>query len=215
MHLEYPSNKLQELMSIAGLRMDVFLVIAASNRMIVAYHIGDMETALRMEERSKDFTTVNGAAVFVIHHSFYAALTCLTVLRDNLALSKPLRKKLLAQARTHLKYLQKRCKYNPKTIESKQLLIEAEFEALNGKMYPALAKYAKAQELAKREESLDVQALACERASITIHEGRGNEAQKFFLIQLSIELYAAWGAKTKVQLMKGLLDDWNSLTKYK
>ena len=212
LHIEDPSNtKLQDLMSISGLRLDAYLTIAASKRMVASYHAGDMDTALRMEERSRNFIKIHGCTVISLIHSFYSSLTCLTVVRQNPGFPKATRKYLMKAARDHLDYIKKRRKFSPHIIEQRQFLLEGEFDALNGKMYPALTKYAKSQVLAEREGCLDVQALACERASLTIHEGRGNEAQKIFLLERCIELYAEWGAITKLRRMEALMEEWKSL----
>ena len=122
-----------------------------------------------------------------------------------------IRRNAMNESQDHLDYVKKRRKFSPQIIGYWQFLLEGEFDALNGKMYPALAKYAKSQELAEREGCLDVQALACERASLTIHEGRGNEAKKIFLLERCIELYAEWGAMTKLRRMEALMEEWKSL----
>ena len=214
LHMEDPSNtKLQDLMSIAGLSLDMYMPLAALNRMIASYHTGDMDTALQMEERSRNFAKSNNASVITILHAFYSSLTCLTVVRQNPGFPKATRRYLLNAARDHLDYIKKRCKFSPQNMEPLQFLLEGEFDALNGKINPALAKYAKSQELAARVGCLDVQALACERASLTIHEGRGNESQKIFLLERCIELYAEWGAMTKLRLMEALMEEWKSLNR--
>jgi histidine kinase len=211
-HLESGSDKATEVITTAGLDFELFFVTSSFYMMISSYHLGDMDTAVRMVEHSLNQAKLSPTSFGNVAHAFYSALTCLTAVRQNPRLSKARRRKLLKYARKYLKYLEKRGKHCPANIEPKTLLLEAEFEALKGKMYVAITLYSKARELASKEGCLDVQALACERSSLTLHEGRGNERQKFFLLRESNDLYRRWGATVKVKQTEQLMADWQSLT---
>jgi len=206
------SKKVEDVFEKAGLNFELFASNVSFNRLIVCYHSGDMEAAVRMVDKSRNLNKLGPTSIGNITVAFYSALTCLTMIRQSPALPRLERKRLFSIAKRNFQYLKKHVKDCPDNIECRKLILEAEFSVLEGKTLPAMTKYARAQSLAGDAHFLDIQALACERGSLTLHESRGNEAQKLFQLELCIELYEKWGATVKVKRMIMLQQEWESLT---
>lgn len=206
------AKKVEDVVEKAGLNFELFVCQGSFNRLIVCYHSGDMEAAVRMVEEVRNLIKLGPTSPSNITVAFYSALACLTMIRQSPVLRRSERKRLLSFSRRYLKYLKKHVKYCPANIECRILILEAEVSVLEGQTLSAMTRYARAQSLAENAHFLDVQALACERASLTLHESRGNETQKFFYLERCIELYEKWGATVKVERMINLQRDWQSLT---
>ena len=82
-------------------------------------------------------------------------------------------------------------------FEQKYFLLEAERAFTDGDVEAAATAYDKAIETAKEHRFVNEQALASERAALFYLE-HGNVGQARRYLEKSRSLYAAWGAKRKV-----------------
>jgi predicted ATPase len=201
------SERLVDVDAGAGQGFRMLSSFTASCGIIVSYHLGDFKRAAEMAELSKDLCKVNPVGVANATHAFYSCLACLTLIRRDPLISKASRKRYLSLAQKNFKYLENRCRHCPQNFQHTLTFLDAEFDALNGKVSSALIKYSKAQVLANREECLNVEALACERAFFTLHESRGNTRQKILLLEQSTSIYAKWGASAILRRMEQLRKD--------
>jgi hypothetical protein len=103
------------------------------------------------------------------------------------------RRQLISTARTILKKLQIVAQHNPHAGLHKVYLIEAEIASVEGNRECAMTKYYQAIALAGEEENLHLQALACERAGVSMREFGERELADRFLGR-ALVLYEKWGA---------------------
>jgi hypothetical protein len=208
--LEKWSKKLNDIEAIAGNEGDGYASSLANARMIVFYHLGDIDKAFENAKKCWDHTFLFRSAVGPLNVAFYECLTYLTYCRQTHKVSRWSRKKVMKKAQKPLQYLKKRERHCPQNVQHRVFLLEAEIDAIEGDVDAALTKYEVAGELASQESYFYVQALACERAAVTLQELRLDEQRKFELLNESIEAYKKWGAAAKVQQLKLFLDDLKS-----
>jgi hypothetical protein len=211
MHLETGSRKVTEVMNTANLDFRSYECTGSCYRMMVAYFLGDLDVALAMAVKSENAIEIIPSSPLIRFQAFFDGLTALTAVRQNHRPCLPSaprtsRRKLLSRGRKRLKMLRKFSKHCPENCEHHVLLLEAEFAALGGKVERAMSMYAKSEELASREGFMDIQALACERAGVTLREFGGDEKEASRMLERSIDLYKIWGAFAKADQMKTLLE---------
>eukprot|EP00797_Seminavis_robusta_P033859 Sro798_g204000.2 (631) ;mRNA; r:16609-18501 len=114
------------------------------------------------------------------------------------------RQKLLNRARWTLMRFQRQAVVSPENCLKNAVILEAEFDVVNGKLDSGLRKYQRAMELAEKEGALMEQSIAAERAAMALRKrGRDKEAQPF--IESALSSYTKWGAKIKANEMNTLL----------
>jgi predicted ATPase len=201
MHLGTGSPKLTEVTNSDKLNYDGYVCQAVCYRMMIAYHQGDLVTALEMAEKSKKVAKLLPGVAYIRFQAFYEGMSALAAVGERRKLSKFPRRNLLARGRKRLKMLQKYAKHCPENCQHLALMLEAEFAVLDGKLADAMSKYSEAEGLAGKAGFLDVQALACERSAYLVH----NESERARVLGRSIVLYKKWGALSKADRIEAML----------
>lgn len=157
---------------------------------VLAVYFHNLEAASTIEIQLSKMKT---AAIlpFVLHsHLFLEALTTATLSRTDanaIQNSRRLLEKLKADK--HVTF---------SNNENKILLVEAEVAAAVGNRDLALSKYDESIQVAQREGFLNEQALACEKAGLSLLEwGENSKARTYF--QAACTLYSQWGADAKMK----------------
>jgi len=159
----------------------------AALQMVLAYHFGDIDLALKHRKIVKSFEETCKSTNFIIVHYFYDAMTLLEAAH----LSK--RRKRIASARRVLKKLEKMAAHQS-YVQPMVYLLKAEMQILNKNLKKSMEWYGMAQAKAKEEGAMEYHALAFERAAMAQRRlcGCAEESQK--LMNRAIELYEEWGA---------------------
>jgi hypothetical protein len=163
-------------------------------KMVLAYHLGDLTTALEIAESSHS-SKASLPGMFGCHQHFFAAMTCVAAAR-----SKPKRRNhLLSMTRKRLQKLRKFAKHTNDCLPMVHL-IEAELAAARGDS-SAKSSYCKSIALAGEQKLVNLQALACERSGLAMLElGQEVAARTYF--DRALQLYNDWGAKAKVEQLR-------------
>eukprot|EP00980_Cylindrotheca_fusiformis_P007488 scaffold1551_cov108-Cylindrotheca_fusiformis.AAC.1 len=201
MTLDRGSLKLAEVLKTANLKAELFLCVAAVHRLVVAYHDGDFDLALKMAKKSRNAQKIFATSLVVPYQMFYDALTCLALVRqrNNSVLQNH---QFLSRAKSCLSHLRKMGAAVAENYMQRAYLIEAEFLVYQRKPAQALFKYAQAQEHARLHGYADALAIACEREAVTRFEFGKAEPMECF--EKAIVYYEAWGAYEKSQRMRRL-----------
>jgi hypothetical protein len=161
---------------------------------VINYHLGDLSLALEMAEKCRSSSPLLRTGVLGNYFAFYDAMTCLAIARNS-----PNRR-LISIARRQLKKLQVFSTHNKSDGLHVVHLIEAEFAVLVGNRESAMPQYYKAISIAQEEKFLHVQALACERAALTLEEFEPFDSRTY--LDRAIQTYKEWGAHAKADQLR-------------
>jgi len=168
--------------------------------LIVAYHFGDIDIALKAVISIPQHETWLRMHILFVMKVFYNALVSLEAAWIRPTPHKQ-RKNNISVAKNNRKKLQKLCTINPKNCTNKLLLLDAELAGLRGaRAELILDMYDRAISVAGVEGFIHEQALASERASVFMRRrGDASGSKKYF--NRAVALYKEWGATRKVTHM--------------
>jgi histidine kinase len=164
---------------------------------VIAYHLGDIQTALEMAEKCRPSKFALPSPCQKVYILLYDSMVCLAAART---LPKR-RKSLLSIARGNLKKMRTFAKRDPHDGLQMVHLIEAELAAHEGNREKAMTNYHLSIASAKEAKFIYVNALAHERAGISLQEFGESSLAREHLNQ-ALELYREWGAIAKADQMR-------------
>jgi len=159
------------------------------------YFFYDYKEAIPAFEQAIPFARSIVSAYGFALHNFYQSLACLGLCRSLPKSSHQIYLKQVAKNQNKMRRWAKHC---PMNFQHKYELVEAERYALLGKQIEAMAYYDRAIKGARKNEYIQEEALANERAGkFHLQYGRDKIAQTYFIDASSC--YQSWGAIAKVQ----------------
>ena len=168
---------------------------------VLHYHFGDSQDALaHLDEASAGVEAVVASQVLV-YYNFYDSLVRLRVASALGHRGNKQGKKLFKESARGYKNLKKWARHIPANYRHKQLLLEAEYERLEGNYFSAAEKYDRAIELAAGQKFFQEEGLACELAGeFYIRQNRNIQAE--FYLRQAVRAYETWGGLMKVRRLK-------------
>jgi hypothetical protein len=176
----------------------VFQAIFA--RLVIAFHFGNVRTALKMADASRSAKVPHAA--FEHLRALYDALACLAAVRAlpkrRVKLVRKIRRITMNNVGRRLEKMRTFTMAHPAYGMQVVHLIEAEMAALGGPLIKgnrklAEEKYNLAIALAKKDNCLHIQALASERAALALQEFGDISASQMYHDH-ALKLYEEWGA---------------------
>ena len=207
MYLEKGSKKLDEIANDKGLSLDLYYCHVACHRIMIEYHLGDLDLALKYGKKTANIEEDMPANVFIRYRAFYYGMAALKAACEPAKNGrKRSRRKLLSIGRNQIKILKNFAKHCSANNQAQVLLLEAELETAHGRFGRAMSKYQESQDYASKLSGfLDVQALAAERHFCALQRSGYDNAEATRLLKSSINLYEEWGAFAKASQMESLL----------
>lgn len=207
---EPTSPKMVEIMRTANLNFQFYSCMASYYRMMTSFFLGDTNVALEMARKSEKCDKIMPSAPVIRLQAFFDGLVAFDAVRQSQlmhSLQLTARKRLILRGKKKIRKLKKISKHCPQNNEHILLLLEAELAALKGKLEEATSKYSLSEEICRKEGYVDIQAIACERAGLTIKWSGKDEERSRILLKRAIQLYRSWGAFAKVDQLLTLLED--------
>jgi len=164
-------------------------------RTVVAFLFGDYETALVYSERNRRIPPLFSSSTWAVPLLFMDALS---VIACSDTASEPERPKLLDQARKATAQLAAFSADNPREIEAKHCLLQAELARASGDADSARQHYERATELAAGSGSPFEEALSSERAGRFEFGAKAMPAARRYL-RTAHRAYLRWGAAAKAR----------------
>lgn len=156
-----------------------------------AYLLGDLKTAEEHCRTAEENIALSIALPQTVEHAFWTIMTfAVTDARHSRKLLQKLRKRLETWA-----------KFCPENIEHKYLLADAELHRAAGKPDSAGELYQKALNVAKRNQCLYIEALACERLGDLLLRQK-DEPQARSYLEEACTHYRNWGADAVVERVR-------------
>lgn len=177
-------------------RKNLFAIAALVNsKHAVAVYMNDLNAANVMAARLKSVKSKLLPLALNIHH-FLQGIVSATLSRT----SRYHRR----QAHLILTKLRKCSHHCSENFLNKVYLVEAELASSMGNVEKALMKYEMSIQLARDQQCVREEALACERAGYSLREWGQHEGSLIFFARAQL-LYSQWGAQIKVDQLKDLL----------
>ena len=164
------------------------------HKMILNYLFRNYEEARVQADLGRPLLDAVLAKFDVAVFHFYEALVYLALAGET---SSREQRRLLSRPNKNIKQFKKWAKYSPDNHSHKLSLLEAERYKVAGKDKEAKESYDKAVAGANKQNFLNEEALACERAGM-FYEARGIEALTGHFIKLAFQAYREWGAQAKL-----------------
>ena len=157
-----------------------------AHRMVLAYHLGDLDLALACRKAVRAFEKVCKSAIFITIHYFYDGMATLEAAHCGR------KRKRMAWGRAMVKKLEKPAAHQKHFLPMVSLL-QAELEFLKKNLKKAMEWYEKAIHQATEEGARQFLALAYERAAIA-QQRLGSAAEAKDMMEQAIDQYDSWGA---------------------
>lgn len=138
-------------------------------------------------------------------HSFHEGLIA-AAMAQRRHLGSFSRKKFLRISRRRLAGLRDVLHLCPENVVHKAYLLKAEILAAEGRYDDAMCKYEQSISYARKYEFINEQALANEKAAHMLWKRQDSRVVLF--LREARDLYAIWGAQTKVTEMEDLIAKW-------
>ena len=156
-------------------------------RLLLAYHFGDIDLALKSGKNVRALEDVCKSTIFIAIHYFYDGMSVLEA-----AHSGDKKRKRISSGRATLKKLEKIAGHQSYCLPM-VFLMRAELEALKRNLGKAMDWYSLAQVKAKEQRGIQFHALAFERAAIA-QQRLGSMEKAAVLMRYARVLYEEWGA---------------------
>ncbi|HMK48612.1 MAG TPA: ATP-binding protein, partial [Thermodesulfovibrionales bacterium] len=178
-------------------RHDLFMYYATC-KLPLLYLYDAYPEAVRMAEEGEKYLASALAQFIVPAYYFYYSLALLAHYPE---VGSRAQEGYLRRVQQHQKKMNNWATHCPENFEHKYYLVEAELYGLSGDMERALRSYDRAIALAGRNEFLQEEALANERAArFCLSKGINTAAANY--MRESRRLYALWGATGKVEYLE-------------
>ncbi|MDX2510401.1 MAG: adenylate/guanylate cyclase domain-containing protein [Desulfobacterales bacterium] len=164
------------------------------HKMILNYLFRNYEEARVQADLGRPLLDAVLAKFDVAVFHFYEGLVYLALAGET---SSKEQRRLLSRPNKNIKQFKKWAKYSPDNHSHKLSLLEAERYRVAGKDKEAKESYDKAVAGANKQNFLNEEALACERAGM-FYEARGIESLTGHFIKLAFQAYREWGAQAKL-----------------
>ena len=176
------------------------------HKMILNYLFGYYEEAKVQADKTRPLLDAVLAKFDVAVFHFYEALTYIALARES---SPKEQKKLLSRPNKNIKQFKKWAKFCPDNHKHKLDLLEAERFWLLGNTTAAKKSYNIAIAGAKKQNFLNEEALASERAGM-FYQAQGIDSLASHFMKRAFQIYREWGADAK---LKDLQSRFYNLTK--
>lgn len=158
-------------------------------QMINAYHQGDYHQALELAQRSKTYLESSFAQIYLPEHYFYYGLT--------LAAIKPAQTNHHIEFKHCLKQLKKWSTLCPDNLESKYLLLKAEWYRIKNHKHTARTY----RHALNSSQNQSISALICERM-VNYYGQANDQVHSSFYFQQAHTFYKEWGAHKLINILK-------------
>lgn len=176
------------------------VAVYSTLRMMVAYLLGDAESAVAMAREAGARVDQLRRVVLGADYHLYAALALAATAPVGNADARGSVQEGLEEIEGHQRALEHLAAHCGENFESKKLLVLGERERLAGRLLGAAARYEEAIAAAARGELLHEEALANELAG-RIYRDLGLSTSARRALRAAASLYASWGAATKVHAL--------------
>ncbi|GAB4478344.1 MAG: AAA family ATPase [Elainellaceae cyanobacterium] len=163
-------------------------------KLILAYLFGDYPAAIAHATTAQQYLTGGTGFITVPTFYFYDSLAALAIAPENAAEQEA----VLTRVAENQAKLQQRAHHAPMNYLHKYHLVEAERHRILRDFVSALEHYDHAISLAKENEYVNDEALACELAARFYLQWQKETVAQAYLMNAH-QLYERWGAKAKVR----------------
>ncbi|RKZ84566.1 MAG: serine/threonine-protein kinase PknK [Candidatus Parabeggiatoa sp. nov. 1] len=165
------------------------------HKLILCYQFQDYLAALENTKKAEPYLEIMGGTFYMAVFYFYESLAQLVVFLDGTDTQK---KSILDKVATSQEKMQKWAHHAPMNFQHKYDLVEAEKARVLGQDLTAMDLYEKAIAGARKNEYLQEEALAYERAA-EFYLARGMEKFAQTYLREAHHAYQCWGALAKVK----------------